>query len=49
MIASDGTFSMALTFWQLFFRIFGYIVSIALLFVTLFAEVSIAPTEPLGY
>jgi hypothetical protein len=47
MISPNRTFAFSCAFWQLLFRIFTHIVSLALLFMARLAEVCISPTKPL--
>ncbi len=47
MVTSHWTRSWSQTFWQFIFRVFAYIVSVALPLMTRLAEVSVPPAEPL--
>lgn len=49
VITSNRTFSWSLTFWQLIFCIFRYIISITLPFMTWLTKMSVTPAEPLSY
>lgn len=48
MISSYRAFSRSFTFWQFFFWIFTYIISVTLLLMARLTKMSVPPTKPLG-
>ena len=49
VVPADRTGPSSLALWQLFFCVFAYVISAALLFVAGVAEMGVAPAEPLSY